>query len=244
MLASSSAINGASGSRLHWWQIVGGILLPIVCFVADLLSVRIASLAPVALWSFAGLGMGVLILSSRPMENGALRDAVHGALVAAGVGAGLIGVVLAPFTVVGLMFGIGVFGLIPFLAAHAFRHRLKALGRHETGPRARGAVLAGAAALVALPGLAQWAETRWLDARVAEAVSPDPRVAAGGLRRLADYPLRLGRGEDAICRGLAGSPPDESEEPKPRVEDATVLRELERLYGPDPLRTCETRLSD
>lgn len=248
-LASSNAIDNPPPVKLHYWHIFGGLVLPMVCLVADLFTVQLASGAPIGLWSFAGLGMGALVLSAQRIESTVVRDAIYGILVAASLGAGLIGIFLAPFAVVGVAFGVitfgGIFalsllGFIPFLTAHAFWRRSRAVRPSRLTWRELGPAFIGAGALLLLPALAQWPESRWLHARLIEAASSNPRVAASGLRRLAEFPLRFRSTEDAICRAVTASL--SGDRVQLRARDDGVLRELERLLGPDPERNCAMRM--
>lgn len=102
-----------------------GIVAPVLCFVCDPIVFRSSEFGSALLvdyQAFAYLVSGVEILSLIIWlvwgRNSRQATRLAGGMLMAGaVFSGLIGILILPFTLMGLMLGIGVFGFIPFLTA-------------------------------------------------------------------------------------------------------------------------------
>ncbi len=178
-----------------WWQtafdIAAGIVLPLVCLAADPVVFRASSfgsplLGGYALLGYAAIGTGLLALAVW-LLCGRPAPLLAGFLAAGALFALLLGVVLFPLSIIGLVAGgIGVLGLSPFLTAFVFwRNGVRAWARARRGT-AGAALLAacGFLAAAAGPPLAQFAVDRELTRATELALSPDPAEAARGLARL------------------------------------------------------------
>ena len=115
------------------YDVLFGVVAPILCFVFDPIVFRSADFGP-ALFSdfqaFAYLVSGIEILLlivwlvwGRNLE--AATQLAGGMLAAGALISSAIGLVLLPFSLMGLMIGIGVFGFIPFLTALVYLRNAK-----------------------------------------------------------------------------------------------------------------------
>jgi hypothetical protein len=153
--------------RSPTFSILAGIVAPIVCFAVQPL---VFSGDPLTLpglqfvnvfWLFGygivGLEMLVLALwLTFGSRLGAWNGPVAGVLFAGALFAGGLGLVLLPFSVIGLMVIIGALGFVPFLtAAVYFANAVEAVRRARElarGTKLVAAVLLGAALVIGVPG--------------------------------------------------------------------------------------------
>jgi hypothetical protein len=207
--------------------VIFGIALPIVCFAIDLMLGQIVSqYAPWGLWSIAAIGIVAIALSFCRWSSVAMRSILVGILAATGSIAGLIGLLLFPLSIVGiLMAGIGLLGFAPFLTSYVFLGRARQIYHDSACAKLRWIVVG--AAIGASPLFFQLGEWWWISSRLNQ-LRGDEYLAEQALRELANYPFRLGRGERDICihidkllRGGEG-----------------IRRELTRILGPDRENWC------
>jgi hypothetical protein len=132
-----------------------------------------------------------------------------------------------------LFVGIAVLGAVPTLTAYIFLRRARQLYRTDAAT-SRGAIALGVVLILAPAILAQSLEWSWINARLQLATGSDPKGSERALRDLADYPLRLGRGEGHLCNQLASL----------SLKDDGVMQQMRRIYGPYPIRACELRQID
>jgi hypothetical protein len=227
----SELVVGSEGSgaprRLRAYEIAFGILLPIVCFAADLMLMGVATLAPLALWSFAAFGIIALLLSANPRASAAMRSALVGALGAAAAGAAMIGCALLPLSFITVtIFGLGLLGLVPFATTFIFALRAQVLFC-TTERRSWPVIWLGAVMMFAVPAGLQYAENRWLAPQLAKLESQDPDQVLAALRALNAYPLTLGRADRRICALVL----------RPNQNDA-IMREAERSLRRKPADAC------
>jgi hypothetical protein len=223
-----------------------GIVLPVLCFVADPIVFRGFMGEPPHLLNYklfaygaAGLGMVALVLwLFLELRPGWWSAFLCGAMGIAGLLAGAIGLAILPLTFFGMMFLIGVLGLAPFAtcwlylrdAARAFRSS-RAHGRL---PALAALLLAGALAVVAPPAVAQ----QWVSHTVA--ASLDSIVSGRGdpdraTRRLARVSRRVGVNLDPLLRAY------ESDEDAARRE--RIANAYNALTGGD-IELVISRMSD
>ena len=179
-----------SGQQLLF-DVVAGILLPILCLVFDPLVFRPGigeSLAgPYAIAGRLTIGLSLASLAAwlvmrRPSYF------LAGALAAGAVFSTLLGIALLPFSVFGLMVIIGALGFAPFLTGFVFwrnSERVFAQARAQGGRAGRGlGALAGVAMILALPLGAQILVGREV-ARVTEtAMGSDSLATSAAVARL------------------------------------------------------------
>jgi hypothetical protein len=104
-----------------------GVIAPILCYVFDPIVFRGGFGAPLFpdyqaftyLLSGAQIAVLVLWLVVRPQHHIG-GQMIGGALLTGAVFCLVVGLVLSPFSLMGLMFGIGIFGFTPFLTAFVY----------------------------------------------------------------------------------------------------------------------------
>ena len=183
------------------FDIVFGVVGPTLCFVFDPVVFHAGFVGPPLLpeyqvftYLFSGLQMALLCLWLLIGPGNQIWNwTIGGALVGGGIFCLAAGCVLAPFSLMGLMFGIGIFGFTPFLTAlvylrnatRAFRAR-----SHDESNFVRGVGLTvGLAFVLALPALSSVQIHQTVKSAVNEIVHGDPQHAALAAHRL--VPLRF-----------------------------------------------------
>lgn len=115
------------------FDILLGIVAPILCFVFDPVVFRSWGFGPALFPNYQGFvylasGIEILLLSTWLVLGQRLQPATRiagGMLMTGAVVSGLIGLVLLPFSLLGLSLGIGAFGFIPFLTALVYLRNAK-----------------------------------------------------------------------------------------------------------------------
>jgi hypothetical protein len=190
----------ASGPQIIY-DILFGMVGPILCFVFDLIVFR-GGMAGGALFPryqiyvylFSGLQivlLGLWLLSGTGYRS--LNDAIGGALICGGVFCLGAGLVLLPFSLMGLAFGVGLFGFTPFLnafvylrnGARAFHHRRRDL---SIATRASALLIACLVVLI-VPVILGATIQKAVRSSVDEIISGDPQHAIAAAHRLT--PLRF-----------------------------------------------------
>jgi hypothetical protein len=149
------------------FSILAGIIAPIACFALQPL---VFSGEPLTLpglqfinnfWVFGYgvIGMEMLILTLRlafGTRLGSWNGPVAGALFAGSLFAGGLGLVLLPFSLIGLFFVVGILGFVPFLtAAVYYTNAVEACRQAPGGMRLAGSALLGALLVISVPVAAQ-----------------------------------------------------------------------------------------
>jgi len=115
------------------FDVLFGIVAPILCFVFDPVVFRSAGFGHALFPNYQGFiylasGTEILLLSAWLVLGLHLQPATRlagGMLLTGAVVSGLIGLVLLPFSLLGLSVGIGAFGFIPFLTALVYLRNAK-----------------------------------------------------------------------------------------------------------------------
>jgi hypothetical protein len=124
------------------FDVLFGIVAPILCFLFDPIVFRSADFGP-ALFSdyqaFAYLvsGVEILLLMVWLVWGRNLQPATRlagGMLMSGAVISGLIGLILLPFSLLGLFLGVGAFGFIPFLTALVYLRNARSAFRLAAKP--------------------------------------------------------------------------------------------------------------
>jgi hypothetical protein len=196
-------------SRIVRWRhysLAFGLLLPLACFALEFVLLPALGWLPglVFFHRYRVFGYGVVALELIALgiwlaAGDRLKGAAApfaGVLLAGSLFAGVLGLVLLPFAIPGiLVFGIGLLGFVPLFTSHVYRqHGLVAYRRAEAhaGPgrphRAMiEAVLWGGILVYALPGLIQAHLTRTTRAAIHEVISGDDVIANEAAERLKAY---------------------------------------------------------
>lgn len=173
-----------------------GIVLPILCFVFDPIVLKGGILGPPLLGDYqllvyvvSSIEMG-LFLTWRTFTPHlrTFSAPLAGAFFAAGTFSLVIGLVILPASLIGLMLAIGILGFIPFLTAFVyFRHGVRALrgqlNNSIYGARFLSAALGGVL-VIALPVLASIQVDRAISSSVEMIVSGNVVEAEAAANRL------------------------------------------------------------
>lgn len=115
------------------FDVLFGIVAPILCFVFDPIVFRSAEFGPPLFPNYQGFvylvsGIEILLLSVWLVWGRHLQPATRiagGVLMSGAIVSGVIGLVLLPFSLLGLSLGIGALGFIPFLTALVYLRNAK-----------------------------------------------------------------------------------------------------------------------
>ena len=107
------------------FDVLFGVIAPILCFIFDPIVFKSADFGPPLFPDFQGFayltsGIEVLLLAVWLLWGRDRHPPTHllgGMLAAGAVISGFIGLVLLPFSLMGLFLGVGIFGFVPFLTA-------------------------------------------------------------------------------------------------------------------------------
>ena len=151
-------------------SIILGILAPIACFALKPVLLPgdrfelpgLGFISAFWIFGYGVIGLGIATLSLwlwRGTRLGAWCGVVSGVLAACALFAGGLGLVLLPFSLIGLLVLIGALGFVPFLTATTFaRNAIRAFAHARTvlgEPWAWGSMVLGAALVVGVPGAIQ-----------------------------------------------------------------------------------------
>lgn len=182
------------------WQLIfdvtNGMILPILCLVIDPIVFRGGFGRAPVLGGYRFLAYGVIGIEIAALvvwlawgkRAGEWCGVLSGMMFAGALFAAVVGILLLPLTLIGLVFGIGVLGFAPFVTAFIFwRNARRALGAASTR-MTRAAVcvtlVLGAAAPLAAPAFAGWRISRLIERSLPEALGEDEARAAEAARRL------------------------------------------------------------
>jgi len=182
------------------FDIAFGAVGPVLCFVFDPIVFRrgigAAPLFPdyqIFTYLFSAVQIAVLFswLIFRP-RNELTGSIIGGALTSGALFCLTTACILAPFSLLGLMFGIGIFGFTPFVTAFVYlRNAFRAAGFRATRPKAATLSMLAISVLLAvvLPLLLSLEIRSVITTAVNEVVHGNPRQADFAAHRL--IPLRF-----------------------------------------------------
>lgn len=160
------------------FDVVFGLLMPLICFYLDPGIVRGARSAPfgefsIFIYAFSGLAIIALFIWLAFGPRLLSSNAIFGGVLLAGATISFsIGVMILPLTLIGILFVIGLLGLVPFVTGFVYlRNGVRAIGpgRPATFRVSRVATVVFAAVIaIGLPGVAQWTVTRMVKQSIAE----------------------------------------------------------------------------
>jgi hypothetical protein len=199
----------ASGPQIIY-DVLFGMVGPILCFVFDPIVFR-GGMAGGALFPsyqiyvylFSGLQIVLLgwwLLSGAGYRS--LNDGFGGALICGGIFCLGAGLVLLPFSLLGLAFGVGLFGFTPFLTAfvylqngaRAFHHR-----RRDLSLAARASALLIACLVLIVPVILGATIQNAVRSSVDEIISGDPQHAIAAAHRLTPLRFFVGAESERLC---------------------------------------------
>jgi hypothetical protein len=121
-------------SRQIIFDIVFGILVPIICLIFDPIVFRghiSTYLVSINLFAYSSVGLGIFTLSIWLLfktESTIINSLIAGALLTGALLAFVLGIAILPYSLLGLYLIIGIFGFTPFLTAFVFlRNGIKAI---------------------------------------------------------------------------------------------------------------------
>jgi hypothetical protein len=189
-------------SRGRGYDVAFGLVLPVACFALEFVLLPALGWLPglVFFHRYRLFGYGVVALELAALATwlglgsrlGRWSAMVAGVLLAGSLFAGVLGLVLLPFAIPGvLVLGIGLLGLVPLFTSHVYyRNGLAAFRRAEShlGPRAMfEALLWGAILVYGIPGLVQARISLTTRAALREVIEGDDRAAQAAVGRLRPY---------------------------------------------------------
>jgi hypothetical protein len=226
------------------FDVIFGIILPLLCFIFDPVvfhSNRLVGktwLSSYQLFAYAVAGLEMATLLAWLSFGERLRawcGGLGGVLMAGGFFSFVIGLVLLPLSIIGLIILIGILGFTPFLTSLVYlRNGWRALHRQDerTGDISfTAAILLGAALALGVPATFHWSMTRMLTRDLRAVLAGDERWAESAAHRLR-YMRWLGAETfDEIALRYAKEP------------DLAHKRRLANLYQEITGTNVETRLS-
>ena len=184
------------------YDVIFGIVLPILCFIfdpaiftSDGFGLILFSIAQYKwfVYLFSALSiisLAVWLLAYRAAESktGTVAGFIGGILLAGAACSFVIGCVILPLSLVGLMILIGVLGFTPFFTAFVYlRNGVRALKLAESNarqPKLVGSLLSGAVLVIALSFVAHTGLNRMVTQAVNDLSKDDPQVVDAAVRRL------------------------------------------------------------
>ncbi|MDX6305228.1 MAG: hypothetical protein QOI77_2197 [Blastocatellia bacterium] len=192
------------------FDIAFGIVGPILCFAFDPLVFRGGIggdplFADIKIYVYLFSGLEVLILSFWLLARAGFQlwnDLSGAALLVGGVFCLAAGLILLPFSLMGLMFGVGIFGFTPFVTGIVYlRNGIRALRspRTDTSAFSRVAtVLLGSLVAIGAPLLLGVAIHGAVESSVDEIVHGDPSHASAAAHRIGPLRYFVGAESDQI----------------------------------------------
>jgi hypothetical protein len=181
------------------FDIIVGIVLPILCLVFDPLVFRGGiSGRPLAgefqLFAYALIAIEIAALAvwlGIGSRTGEWRGVLGGIMLSGALFSAGIGICLLPFSLIGLLFIIGALGFTPFLTAFIYlrnaRRALRAGGTQLTRAGLSVTLLFGVTLALGAPAFAHWRVTRLIERSLAEVLEGEDartHAAARKLRRV------------------------------------------------------------
>ncbi len=172
-----------------------GLALPYVCLYFDPIVFRGGIGGGAVLGKFQLFAYAVIVLETLTLgmwltvaRSEAWARGVGGVLMAGGLFSLVVGILILPFSLIGLMFGIGVMGFIPFLTALVYlRNGLRAFKRSDEFMDL-GALFAplmlGAAFVLGTPAMIQWGVSEVISHSINDVLKGAPQQAATATNRL------------------------------------------------------------
>ena len=151
----------ASTSNQIIFDVLFGVIAPVLCFVFDPIVFRNGFAGPSPLsdyqtFAYFFSGLQIMLLCLWLITGPGLQfwnQAMGGVFLIGGVFCLTLGVVLAPISLIGLMFGIGIFGFTPLITAFVYLRNSSRALRANSPQAVRTRVLTAAPAILLVTGL-------------------------------------------------------------------------------------------
>jgi hypothetical protein len=161
------------------FDVVLGIVGPILCLIFDpfvftdrLGTLVYSPLVEYRVFAYLGMGIGLIGLGiwlGLGQRLSIWKSFIVGILFVGALFSSIVGIVLFPFSIFGLLILVGVFGFLPFIVAFIyFRNGVRAAREirqiYSTSNKAvlGGLFLLGLVVVIGLPGYAQWQSSRYV----------------------------------------------------------------------------------
>ena len=181
------------------FDVVVGVVAPVLCFICDPIVFRNnlgftpfnLDLSPFQLpvYFFSGLSILTLLLWLKLRNrSGELSAVIAGILLAGSVGSLIIGIVILPLTMFGLLVLIGILGFTPFVVSFVYlRNAIRAFKNAKpliTRPQLMTSFLLGAILVSGPPTVAHWQIRRMVTQSMNDLLTGDVQTAEWATQRL------------------------------------------------------------
>lgn len=189
---------GEATARQRAYDVMLGIVMPILCFVFDPIVFSSSSfvnnfvpLGPfrMLVYLFSALAMAALaawLFASRDLKSSA--GIIAGVLLSGALCSLVIGILILPLSLLGLMVLIGALGFTPFFTAFTYLRNgaraLRAAEAHVSPGTLAGMVLAGAFVVMAVPLAAHVGVERIVSRSMSDLMKGDPQSMETAINRL------------------------------------------------------------
>ncbi len=180
------------------YDVIFGIVLPILCFIFDpiVFSGRgfVTDMVPLAqykslVYLFSALSivtLAVWLLAYRAVKSAG--GIIAGILLSGAVCSLLIGILILPLSLIGLMLIIGVLGFTPFFTAFVYLRSgiraMKLAESHASHPKLVSSLLSGAFLIIAFPYAAYTSVNRMVSQSINDLMKDDSQAVENAVRRL------------------------------------------------------------
>lgn len=178
------------------FDVTVGMLVPILCLVFDPIVFRGSSFGSPVFAGYQLFAYGLIIIEIIALgawlalgeRAGEWCGVLGGTMLAGAFFSAGIGILLLPFSVVGLALVIGVFGFTPFVTAFIYwrhaRHALKAASERMARTALYLTLALGALVPFGAPVFAHWRVSRTIERSLVEVLDGDERHAVAAARRI------------------------------------------------------------
>ena len=173
------------------YDVIFGVVMPILCFIFDPIVFSGRGFIPLAqyrslIYLFSAISIVTLVawlLTHRAIKSGG--GIIAGVLLSGAVCSFLIGVLILPLSLIGLMFIIGALGFTPFFTAFVYlRNGIRAMKSGESYVSHVSSLLSGALLAIALPYAASTVVNDIVSQSIYDLTKDDPQAVEKAIRRL------------------------------------------------------------
>jgi hypothetical protein len=180
------------------YDVLAGVIAPLLCFYFDPMVFRSSGIGfsghvlvpeyQVAVYAFSAVQMVVLclwLLSGGVFRSG--NSVMAGVMICGAIFSGVVGLLLFPFSVFGLIYGIGVFGFTPFFTALVYLRNGQRAWRAGSGTPAlfrTASLFLGVLLALTIPSILSAQLHTFVENSVEAIIKGDSRTAIAVARRL------------------------------------------------------------
>jgi hypothetical protein len=185
--------------RSFVFDMLFGVIVPLLCLIFDPAVFKSSDgffqgglLSQFRVFAYVAIGIGVsalalwLFFQQRMKQWGA---AFSGIFRIGYLSSALLGIVLIPFSIMGILLGgIGILGFLPIITSFTFHrnwHRARQAAKLQTPEKStRKIAIAAALLTLALPAFLQWQTSRYVSQSIQEIIAGDTQTAYNAAERL------------------------------------------------------------